>query len=461
MGISNLWKIVSDAHQRKSLNQAAYDMRIDASLTGADRVIPILGVDISVCMDACIAGSIRQGIHSQSGSLQIFFNKLLLYAEVRATFVFVFDGPDRPAMKRDHAVQHDVWWTKIVMDLIQMFGFKVHEAPGEAEAELAMLNQIGAIDAVLSTDSDTLVFGASTILKAITTRPRSAFKKIANDEFEVYTREYIEKTCHLSQGGLLLFALLSGGDYNPGIANCGAIISMAMVKCGFGDELHAAANRCLLTTVDEDAFSRFIDDWRERMCNELASNTHGHLSCRRPDLANTIRSSDFPKRDILMAYISPVTSERDPLTISGSRFQSWHLFQEPSLAQIANFCRMHLHWNGNKLQKRLVQRVFPSIVVRMLYSPTTFYDSNTNILRGPTLHVTVNNVAWKKRKGYLHERLKGVRQPSFKVSVGTLLLLSGIKPMDESQNPVISFFALQYELPDGLRSISNNFDREG
>jgi 5'-3' exonuclease len=41
----------------------------------------------------------------------------------------------------------------------------VFQAPGEAEAELAYLNSIGEIDAVLSDDSDTFLFGASVVIR--------------------------------------------------------------------------------------------------------------------------------------------------------------------------------------------------------------------------------------------------------------------------------------------------------
>lgn len=39
------------------------------------------------------------------------------------------------------------------------------QAPGEAEAELAFLNQIGVIDAVLSDDVDTFVFGGTMVIR--------------------------------------------------------------------------------------------------------------------------------------------------------------------------------------------------------------------------------------------------------------------------------------------------------
>lgn len=39
------------------------------------------------------------------------------------------------------------------------------KAPGEAEAELAYLNRLGVIDAVLSDDVDTFLFGATMVVR--------------------------------------------------------------------------------------------------------------------------------------------------------------------------------------------------------------------------------------------------------------------------------------------------------
>ena len=41
------------------------------------------------------------------------------------------------------------------------------QAPGEAEAELAQLNKLGIIDAVLTDDGDALVFGAETVITTL------------------------------------------------------------------------------------------------------------------------------------------------------------------------------------------------------------------------------------------------------------------------------------------------------
>jgi Holliday junction resolvase YEN1 len=42
---------------------------------------------------------------------------------------------------------------------------KRSKGPGEAETELAELNATGVIDAVITEDSDTLVFGATNVIR--------------------------------------------------------------------------------------------------------------------------------------------------------------------------------------------------------------------------------------------------------------------------------------------------------
>ena len=43
--------------------------------------------------------------------------------------------------------------------------FLAFQAPGEAEAELAYLNRIGVIDAIITDDVDTFLFGATMLIR--------------------------------------------------------------------------------------------------------------------------------------------------------------------------------------------------------------------------------------------------------------------------------------------------------
>lgn len=80
--------------------------------------------------------------------------------------LFVFDGPNRPAVKRGKRVGGNVHWlTQGMKNIIDAFGFEWSVAPGEAEAELAYLNRVGVIDAVLSDDVDNFLFGATMVIR--------------------------------------------------------------------------------------------------------------------------------------------------------------------------------------------------------------------------------------------------------------------------------------------------------
>ncbi|KAJ7903190.1 hypothetical protein B0H13DRAFT_1882252 [Mycena leptocephala] len=83
-------------------------------------------------MDACI--NARLG--NQAEALKTVFFQLCNLQEAPVTLMFVLDGPGRP---------------------------EFNEAPGEAEAELAHLNKLGLTDAVITEESDAVVFGQARV----------------------------------------------------------------------------------------------------------------------------------------------------------------------------------------------------------------------------------------------------------------------------------------------------------
>lgn len=100
------------------------------------------------------------------------------------------------------------------------------QAPAEADAELGRLASEGIIDVVQTTDSDILLFGAPTVflmyvnflffLQIDSSNVTSPKKKDDHHNVTVYTAEniFVTPTVSLTRGGLLLIALLSGGDYD-------------------------------------------------------------------------------------------------------------------------------------------------------------------------------------------------------------------------------------------------------
>ena len=101
------------------------------------------------------------------------------------------------------------------------------QAAGEAEAELAQLNKNGYLDAVLTDDSDTFIFGARVIIRKcvqvaftrlIIYRNTSPNVHADKDNISIIKQPDPRLTSQsnggLSSGGLLLMALLCGGDYD-------------------------------------------------------------------------------------------------------------------------------------------------------------------------------------------------------------------------------------------------------
>jgi 5'-3' exonuclease len=92
----------------------------------------------------------------------------------------------------------------------------------------------------------------------------------------------------LTKGSLVLFTLLTGGDYSDGVQGCGPTTALALVRCGFGDQLLSAFH-CL----DENAFGQFLVQWRCAIQRELATNSLHFLGRNQPKLATDI-SDTFP-----------------------------------------------------------------------------------------------------------------------------------------------------------------------
>ncbi|RYG65014.1 hypothetical protein EON64_12800, partial [archaeon] len=84
-----------------------------------------------------------------------------------------------------------------------------HRAPAEAEAECARLQRLGIVDAVWSDDGDTLMFGATCLIGA-----HRVGSKWDPDKITVLRAEKILKDHDFDSESLVLFAMLSGTDYN-------------------------------------------------------------------------------------------------------------------------------------------------------------------------------------------------------------------------------------------------------
>jgi hypothetical protein len=81
-------------------------------------------------MAECNAGALIPGVnYQQAGSgLHLFFKRLGEFLKAPIAFIFVLDGPARPAFKRGHEVRRQaIWWTHLAIELTQYFGYQIHQ----------------------------------------------------------------------------------------------------------------------------------------------------------------------------------------------------------------------------------------------------------------------------------------------------------------------------------------------
>ncbi|KAI7127111.1 hypothetical protein KC337_g9378, partial [Hortaea werneckii] len=143
-----------------------------------------LAIDISIWLF-----QIQSGKGGSNPALRTFYYRLLRLLTLNIHPLFVFDGPNKPVFKRNKKVGGPGVKVASVPEflakqLLKQFGFPWHVAPGEAEAECAVLQREGLVDAVLSEDVDTLMFGCGVTLRSWNAEGAGTLREFAKDAFD-------------------------------------------------------------------------------------------------------------------------------------------------------------------------------------------------------------------------------------------------------------------------------------
>lgn len=232
--------------------------------------------------------------------------------------------------------------------LLKQFGYPIHLAPGEAEAECALLQREGIVDAVLSEDVDTLMFGSGITIRNWSPEKSGKTPTHVNVYDAVETKD---GPSGLDREGMILVALMSGGDYVPeGIPGCGPKTACEAAKAGFGRDL------CSIPPNDKRAMA----EWRERLQHELKTNEsrlfkrkHGALKI----------PEDFPRIDILGYYTHPAISSQAGLTKLKDSI-NWD--RSLDLSGLREFTHDAFDWVKLEGAKHFIRSLAPSLLVRQL-----------------------------------------------------------------------------------------------
>ncbi|EIW75874.1 PIN domain-like protein [Coniophora puteana RWD-64-598 SS2] len=295
----------------------------------------------------------------QCADLRILTNQLNDLLRLPIHPLFVFDGIERPSEKRGKHVdtENKHRLEKGFKDFIRAYGFDYHIAPGEAEAELAVMNRMNHLDGVLTSDSDVVLFGAGCIIRECLTSLRDS-----DHQVEIHTEESIRANGWNSQR-LLLVALLSGGDYDMGgVKGCGIGVASQLAKGELGEKLVHAFMGC-----SAPEFLRYCTEWRNDLRDMLRKNTEGALTRKHSDIADNVRNT-FPSLTVLGNYLCPITSHSlaldEPRAIGGLRSPQSH---QPNVAQTASLFKHYFDWPSATVEKYVRDNIWFGIYMRALF----------------------------------------------------------------------------------------------
>lgn len=243
--------------------------------------------------------------------------------------LFVFDGPHKPTVKRNkRSGRGNGAATAQAKQLCRLFGFAVHDAPGEAEAECALLQRHGVVDAVLSEDVDTIMFGCTKTLRNWSSASKTAKTPTHVSLYDVQDPAIAE--LGLDREGMVLIALMSGGDYLPGgIPGCGVKVACEAAKAGYGKSI------CTLKASNSDG----IQSWKRSLADQLRTNEKGHFRVKHKAL--TIPES-FPDLEVLRYYTHPAVSQQS--TVDAVR-QALDAKRHVHLDALREFTRETFGWD--------------------------------------------------------------------------------------------------------------------
>lgn len=281
--------------------------------------------------------------------------------------LFVFDGPQKPKWKRGKHVGGGCGGPLKgdFRKLLDLLGLPWRVAAGEGEAELAAMAKRGELDAVLTDDVDALLFGSPLIIRNKIKIPPSASQPSSSqpsssqarlphaDSHRLYYAKRIAEVVGFEMEDLTFCALLSGGDYAPGMHSMGVKTAEALSRGGFGRELMAGMAK---RDGDAGATAGFIKEWKASVVEELRTNSLGHLKTRRLQSAEALREdTSFPDPAVVKFYTSPAISVGLPPP-------QW--LAAPDLPSLLPFLQTTFQWANAQMEQTCRNLLYPALALR-------------------------------------------------------------------------------------------------
>ncbi|AET38287.1 crossover junction endodeoxyribonuclease Ecym_2570 [Eremothecium cymbalariae DBVPG len=342
MGTSELWEITNQHCETKRL---LFDQFVGEYRRTCGRS-PRIAIDAFQWLFECgfICNSSNNNEHeglpctnTQKATLNLV-SKLKYFISLDLEFVLVFDGPEKPAYKRKMGkkkaplpapnrefLHTAVQWQRtnevdsaviMAIDICENFKVEVIIGKGEAEAECARLQSDGVVDYVLSNDSDSLVFGATKVLKNFSkyrqdlpSSGTSPLRKRSSDFFVtvVDIDETTRRYPTINRKAFMLFTILVGADYNTGLRHLGLKRAWSITQWANGRFSSHLWTICPQLKEENTEGESFYDQFKLELIEECQKNAKQIFG---QNLHVFTRSSDttvfnWPSINAIQSYYDP------------------------------------------------------------------------------------------------------------------------------------------------------------
>ncbi len=236
---------------------------------------------------------------------------------------------EEKAMERDASTITDEM-KEDILSLLRLCGIPWLEAPSEAEAQCAALEELGLVDGVVTEDSDAFVFGG-----------RKVYKNFFDERkyVEAYFARDIERDLALKKHQLVALAMLLGGDYTDGVRGVGIVNGMEALRAFPVDD--SAEGIAGGLTRFREWLDGFDDPGNDRESKRYLSNEALFRKKHRTARTRCAAPADFPSPAIINAYLKPVVDK------SEAKF-SW---AKPDLPGLQHFCAEAMGWEQDETDR--------------------------------------------------------------------------------------------------------------
>ncbi|SMY28322.1 unnamed protein product [Zymoseptoria tritici ST99CH_1A5] len=307
---------------------------------------------------------IREGEPAANPQEKVILWRILRQWRLNIQYLFVTDGMKKPWKAGRHGKgpgggKMDEQCIKLLHQMFDLLKVHYHRAPGEGEAECARLQQLGIVDVVWSDDCDAFMFGCTTLIKQ-----HKVGQKRVEDHIRVYKASTILEQLDMDADSLVLFALLSGGDYDEtGLRGCGPQLAKVMAKKSLG-----------LATQAKHMPKEDLPRWRAALSEALRAAGKGM------EIPPT-----FPKIKALEGYRAPSVSTDEQCHNLRALRRGWDLqIDQPKL-------RIELRHRYNFSTREYLKHLAPAFLAQKLARTSSTQGREENLSFGVELKPVRHN----------------------------------------------------------------------